>query len=76
MLFLLLKNEIIKISKISRLYCLIILYCNFQLGLGKSVRGKEVSAKNCPLHKGFLIRILDETNPFLNKVSARGKCPL
>ena len=45
-------------------------YRNFQLGPRKSVRCKEVSAKNCPLHRGFFIRILYETNPFLKK------CPL
>ena len=37
------------------------LYRNFQLGAGK------VSA-NCPLDRGFLIRILYETNPFLKSV--------
>ena len=41
----------------------------FNLDL-KSVRCKEVSAKNCPLHGGFLVRILYETNPFMKKVSA------
>ena len=42
----------------------------------KSVRCKEVSAKNCPPHRGFLIRILYETNPFLKKVSSERWCPL
>ena len=62
------------------LYCIVIviLYCplkevflykKFQLG-PESVRCKEVSNKNCPLHRGFLIRILYETNPFLKN------CPL
>ena len=31
---------------------------------------RKVSAKNCPLHRGFIIRILYETNPDLKK------CPL
>ena len=68
-------------------YCIVIviLYCppkevflcrNFLLGPRKSVRCKEVSGKSCPLHRGFLIRILYETNPFLEKVSARRRCPL
>ena len=63
------------------LYCIVIviLYCtvkeaflyrNFQLGPRKSVRCYEVSGKNCPLHRGFFIKILYETNPFLKK------CPL
>ena len=46
------------------------LYGNFRLGPRKSVRCMEVSPKNCPLHRGFLIKILYETNPFLKK------CPL
>ena len=65
------------------LYCIVIvtLYCppkevclyrNLQLGSRKSVRCKEVSDKNCPPHRGFLIRILYETNPFLKKVSVLG----
>ena len=69
------------------LYCIviIILYCppkdvflysNFQLGPRKSVRCKEVSDKNCPLHKGFLVRILYETNSFLKRVSARRRVRL
>ena len=43
---------------------------NFQFGPGKSVRRKEVSAKNYPPRRGFLIRILCVTNPCLKK------CPL
>ena len=53
-----------------------ILCRNFQLRPRKSVCFKEVSAKNCPLHRGFLIRILYETYPFLKKVSAGRRCPL
>ena len=49
---------------------------NFQLRPRKSVRCKEVSTKNCPLRKGFLIRTLYETNPFLKKVSTGRRCPL
>ena len=45
---------------------------NFQLRPRKSVRCKEVSTKNCPLCKGFLIRTLYETNPFLKKCLLEG----
>ena len=65
------------------LYCIVIvifycplrevfLYTNFQLGPRKSARCLEVSAKNCTLHRGFLIK----TNPFLKKESAGSWCPL
>ena len=85
MLFLLLKKG--RKTFLMHLYCIIIviLYCslkeaflckNIQLGPRKSVRCKEVSATNCPLDRGFLIRILYETNPFLTKVSAGRRCPL
>ena len=71
MLFLLLKKERLRISNV-----IVILYCppkedflyrNFQLRPRKSVRCEEVCAKNCPLHGGFLIRILYETSPFLKR---------
>ena len=38
------------------------------MGPRKSVRCKEVSAKNCSLRRGFLIGILNETNPFLKTI--------
>ena len=89
MLFLLLKR---KDKDLMYLYCIIIiiLYCplkevslhgNSQLGPRKSARCKELSTKNCLLRRGFLIRILYETNPFLKKCPLEGgvrygECPL
>ena len=73
------------ISSVSLLYCQchfvlsakkVFLYRNFQLGPRKSVRCQEVSAKNCPLYRGFLISILYEANRFLKRVFAGRRCPL
>ena len=38
----------------------------------KSIHCEEVSAKKCPLHRGFFIRFLYEINPFLKKCPSEG----
>ena len=48
----------------------VLLYRNFQLGLGK------VFVVRCPLYGGFLTKILYESNPFLKKMSTGRRCPL
>ena len=53
-----------------RFFCIEIL--NWDL---KSVR-RKVSAKNCPLRRGFLVVIVYETKRFLKKVCTRSRCPL